>query len=72
MAASIFYLPFRRRWPNGYVKGLLARGNMEVDLTWADGRAQDAVLRPRVSGEYQIGNLRKRLKAGRSYRLRLG
>jgi alpha-L-fucosidase 2 len=69
----IDFLPaLPKAWPNGYVKGLRARGSMEVDLTWTNGRAQDAVLRPGVSGEYQIGNLRKRLKAGRSYRLRLG
>jgi alpha-L-fucosidase 2 len=60
-----------KAWPKGTVTGLRARGGIEVDLTWDEGKAQEAVLRPEISGEYQIGNSRMQLKAGRRYRLNL-
>jgi alpha-L-fucosidase 2 len=60
-----------KAWPKGTVTGLRARGSIEVDLTWDEGKAQEAVLRPEISGEYQIGNSRMQLKAGRRYRLNL-
>jgi len=41
-------------WPDGRFKGLRARGGLEVDLTWAGGRAREGVLRCRVSGEHRL------------------
>jgi alpha-L-fucosidase 2 len=41
-------------WPSGRVTGLRARGAVEVDITWRDGEATRAVLRPGVDGEHVI------------------
>jgi len=43
-----------RAWPAGRYKGLRARGGMEVDVEWKDGRAVGAVLRPTVTGSFRI------------------
>jgi alpha-L-fucosidase 2 len=41
-------------WPAGEVKGLRARGSVEIDLRWENGRVVAATLRPDFSGEYQL------------------
>ncbi len=41
-------------WPSGAVTGLRARGGVEVDITWANGRAVSALLRPKISREHQL------------------
>ena len=40
-----------KAWPGGAVRGLRARGAVEVDLVWAGGRAVEARLRPDLDGE---------------------
>jgi alpha-L-fucosidase 2 len=41
-------------WPAGEVKGLRARGAVEVDVRWEHGRATAATIRPEFSGEYRL------------------
>ena len=61
-------------WPRGSVRGLRARGGVEVDITWQDGRATEAVLHPSFSAERRVRLAQNQvrrvsLKAGRPYRL---
>jgi alpha-L-fucosidase 2 len=54
-AGEISLLPaLPRAWATGSVTGLRARGGVEVNLSWADGRATAAELRPDVSGEHKV------------------
>lgn len=41
-------------WPEGYFHGLRARGAVEMDASWNDGRAISAALRTAVAGEYKL------------------
>jgi alpha-L-fucosidase 2 len=41
-------------WPAGEVKGLRARGSVEVALRWENGKAVAATLRPDFGGEYSL------------------
>jgi alpha-L-fucosidase 2 len=41
-------------WPAGEFKGLRARGSVEIDLRWENGRAAAATIRPDFSGQYQL------------------
>jgi len=43
-------------WPSGTVKGLRARGGVEVDMAWVDSKLVEAVLRPKYSGNYKVRN----------------
>ncbi len=38
-------------WPQGHVRGLVARGGVLVDIDWKDGRLTRAELRPTLDGE---------------------
>lgn len=33
-------------WPEGYIKGVKARGNYEMDIKWHQGQLKEAVIRP--------------------------
>jgi alpha-L-fucosidase 2 len=39
-------------WPNGSIRGLRARGAVEVDLRWEAGRAVEVRLRPDLDGDH--------------------
>lgn len=41
-------------WTNGSVTGLAARGAVNVDMTWKDGKLTEAVLHPRLNGMLEI------------------
>jgi alpha-L-fucosidase 2 len=43
-----------KAWPKGSVKGLRARGGVEVDITWSEGRVAGAVLRPALTREHRV------------------
>lgn len=42
------------QWPNGSVRGLKARGGVEVDLSWADGQMTQVKVRNAVPGSYRL------------------
>ena len=41
-------------WPNGKVAGLRARGGVEVDIAWRDGKATKVELRATSNGTFRI------------------
>jgi len=41
-------------WRSGEVRGLRARGGVEVDIAWKDGKAVSTALRPSVDGTWRI------------------
>ena len=43
-----------RDWRTGFVKGLRARGGIEVDIKWTDGNSIEAKLRAGRAGEHRI------------------
>jgi alpha-L-fucosidase 2 len=54
-AGEISFLPaLPKAWREGSIKGLRARGAIEVDLTWANGRATSVGLRAGVDGEQKL------------------
>lgn len=67
-----------KAWPSGKIRGLRARGGLEVDLQWQDGRLTEAVLRADTAGTHQLvappgyklaGPATVALKPGESYRV---
>ena len=65
-AGEIALLPaLPTAWPSGSVTGLKARGAVEVDVAWQDGKATRAALRPGVDGA-------RRLRAPRGQQNRIG
>ena len=55
-AGEIALLPAwpAKAWPTGHVKGLRARGGVEVDIQWKDGRATLATLKALIDGRHKI------------------
>lgn len=52
---EIAFLPaLPAAWPEGRFHGLCARGNVEVDASWKDGRAVSGALRPGSAGEFRL------------------
>jgi len=41
-------------WPNGYIKGLCARGGFEVEIYWKDGEVDKAVIYSKLGGKCRI------------------
>ncbi|MDF2517364.1 MAG: hypothetical protein K0R59_2660 [Sphingobacterium sp.] len=42
------------KMPDGKIKGLKARGNIEVDITWGKGQLKQAVLKPKYHGNVVV------------------
>jgi alpha-L-fucosidase 2 len=68
-AGEITLLPaLPSAWSEGRFTGLRARGNVEVDASWANGRTVSATLRPAVSGDVRIrpprGQRIRRIQSG--------
>jgi len=55
-AGEIALLPAwpREAWPTGHVKGLRARGGLEIDIAWEDGRAKSATLKASLAGKHRL------------------
>ncbi|WP_406457308.1 glycoside hydrolase family 95 protein [Streptomyces sp. NBC_01622] len=54
-AGEVHLLPaLPTRWPHGSVRGLRARGGLEIDLSWHGGRLRRAVLRAARRGEIRL------------------
>ncbi len=43
-----------KAWPNGSFRGLRARGGVDIDLEWSNGRATEATLRSTIGGALHI------------------
>jgi alpha-L-fucosidase 2 len=54
-AGEISILPaLPKSWSTGSVKGLHARGAVEVDIDWKEGKASRVVLRSSIAGEHKV------------------
>jgi alpha-L-fucosidase 2 len=51
-------------WPNGSVKGLVARGGYEIDLEWKEGKLTACTVTSRLGGttELRYGKRRERME----------
>jgi alpha-L-fucosidase 2 len=54
-AGEIHLLPaLPKAWADGEVRGLRARGGVEVDMTWSGGKVTKATLRPSSTGLFRV------------------
>jgi alpha-L-fucosidase 2 len=54
-AGEVAFLPaLPRAWAEGSFKGFCARGGLQVDLRWKQGRATSAVLQASVDGSHRL------------------
>ena len=54
-AGEISILPaLPKTWPTGSVKGLHARGAVEVDIDWKDGKTSRVALRSPIAGQHTV------------------
>jgi alpha-L-fucosidase 2 len=77
---QIHFLPaLPEAWPTGSAKGMLARGGLEVNLTWENGKATSALLKAKVDGKHVLrapkgqqidGPDKVELKAGQRYEVK--
>ncbi len=52
---EIHFLPtLPDAWPDGSVTGLRARGGIQIDIEWKDGKATGAVLKATVDGKHVL------------------
>jgi alpha-L-fucosidase 2 len=80
-AGEIALLPaLPSAWPSGSVKGLRARGGVEVEIAWKDGRATTVTLKATADGTHKLrapkgqqidGPDTVTLKAGQTMEVRL-
>ena len=54
-AGEIYVLPaLPRDWPRGHFRGLRARGGLEVNLSWREGRAVSGEIKAAVPGRHRL------------------
>jgi len=54
-AGEVVLLPaLPKAWPTGYVRGLRARGGLEVTIDWADGHIREASLAAHSAGTQRV------------------
>ncbi len=75
-AGEIVLLPaLPKAWPDGRVRGLCARGGLEVAMEWKGGKAVSATLTAKIAGTHRIRCAGKvqtiALKAGQAQNIRL-
>jgi alpha-L-fucosidase 2 len=78
-AGEIAFLPaLPKAWPNGRARGLRARGGVEVEMVWREGKPVSAVLTASLDGAHRLrapqgsriaGAGVLKVRTGRSYRV---
>jgi alpha-L-fucosidase 2 len=54
-AGEVVFLPaLPDAWRSGYIKGLRARGGLEVDITWNEGQVISVTLRATIDGTHRL------------------